>query len=422
MAVAAMAVPAVQAEKPGLNDISKAEAKEAEAKAEAKEAKKEEKEAPASERPKIEVCFVLDTTGSMSGLIQAAKDKIWSIANELVSAKPAPEIKFGLIGYRDRGDDYITKVTDLTDDIDDIYGKLMAFSAAGGGDGPESVNQALNEAVTKMSWNEDKDVLKIIFLVGDAPPHTDYKDDVQYGDSCKEAMKKDLIINAIQCGSDGATAKIWKEIAGLSEGQYVAIKQSGGAVAMATPFDDEIAALNSDLAGTVVAYGDERARRFAGGKVALARDSAPEAAAARLDYLKKSKEAAVDAFAADPASASGPVPTARPGSASVIAGGGDLIEQLADGSLGFEDIEDEKLPEELKELNEEERTKYVEKRIEDRKVAQEKLNEALKKRADFITAEKEKLKKEGKGDSFDLKVEEIIRTQAAEKGISYDKK
>ncbi|MFM7561538.1 MAG: VWA domain-containing protein, partial [Planctomycetota bacterium] len=65
--------------------------------------------------PQIEVCFVLDTTGSMSGLIQGAKDKIWSIANELIATKPAPKIKFGLIGYRDRSDVYITQISDLTE-------------------------------------------------------------------------------------------------------------------------------------------------------------------------------------------------------------------------------------------------------------------------------------------------------------------
>src|SRR6201988_2292959 len=51
-------------------------------------------------KPRIEVCFVLDTTGSMGGLIEGAKQKIWSIANEMVSAKPTPQLKLGLVGYR----------------------------------------------------------------------------------------------------------------------------------------------------------------------------------------------------------------------------------------------------------------------------------------------------------------------------------
>jgi len=53
---------------------------------------------------------VLDTTGSMGGLIEGAKQKIWSIANEMISAQPTPELKLGLIGYRDRGDEYVVKI------------------------------------------------------------------------------------------------------------------------------------------------------------------------------------------------------------------------------------------------------------------------------------------------------------------------
>ena len=75
-------------------------------------------------KSRIEVCFVLDTTGSMGGLIEGAKQKIWSIANEMISAQPTPELKLGLIGYRDRGDDYVVKSFGLTDDIDAIYGHL----------------------------------------------------------------------------------------------------------------------------------------------------------------------------------------------------------------------------------------------------------------------------------------------------------
>lgn len=65
-----------------------------------------------NERSHIEVVFVLDTTGSMSGLIQAAKEKVWSIASTMAQADPAPEIKMGLVAYRDRGDEYVTRVVD----------------------------------------------------------------------------------------------------------------------------------------------------------------------------------------------------------------------------------------------------------------------------------------------------------------------
>lgn len=77
------------------------------------------------DKPQIEVCFVLDTTGSMGGLIEGAKRKIWSITNDLISTKPTPSIKIGMIAYRDRTDAYTTKNFNLTDDIDEIYGHLM---------------------------------------------------------------------------------------------------------------------------------------------------------------------------------------------------------------------------------------------------------------------------------------------------------
>ena len=109
----------------------------------------------AAERPAVEVVFVLDTTGSMGGLIAAAKDKIWSIANTLATADPAPQIRMGLVGYRDRGDAYVTLATPLSDDLDAVYTQLMQFQADGGGDGPESVNQALYEAVTRPDWSRD---------------------------------------------------------------------------------------------------------------------------------------------------------------------------------------------------------------------------------------------------------------------------
>ena len=98
----------------------------------------------------------------------------------------------------DRGDAYITKVIDLSDDLDAIHGHLMGFQADGGGDFPESVNQALNEAVTKVSWSKDKKTLRMIFLVGDAPPHMDYPDDVKYPVTCKLALERDIIINAVE--------------------------------------------------------------------------------------------------------------------------------------------------------------------------------------------------------------------------------
>src|SRR5262249_52346353 len=124
---------------------------------------------------------------------------------------------------------------------------------------PESVNQALNESVTKISWSKDKKTLRMIFLVGDAPPHMDYKDDVKYPVTCKLALEKSIIINTVQCGNDAECKKYWLDISKSAEGRYVQIAADGGQVAhIATPFDKELAEINVKINKTQLVYGAPR--------------------------------------------------------------------------------------------------------------------------------------------------------------------
>ena len=142
-------------------------------------------------RPEIEVVFVLDTTGSMGGLIAAAKEKIWSIATHARAAQAAPEISMGLVAYRDRGDAYVTQVVDLTKDLDSMYAKLMQFRADGGGDGPESRQPgARRRGQQDLVEPRTSNAYKVVFLVGDAPPHMDYQDDVKYPDDASRPPRR----------------------------------------------------------------------------------------------------------------------------------------------------------------------------------------------------------------------------------------
>lgn len=364
------------------------------------EAKDATRKKTAPKVPQVEVCFVLDTTGSMASLIQGAKDKIWSIANELASAKPTPNIKFGLVAYRDREDDFVTKSFNLTDDIDTLYEHLMSFQAKGGGDSPESVNQALHDAVTEMSWNKSKRVLKLVFLVGDAPPHMDYPNDILYPEVCKLALEKRLIINTIQCGTMAETTRVWRDIADKSEGQFAAILQSGGTIAIATPFDKKIAEINLQLNLTIVGYGDIRVQNSVRSKVASNAKAKPEAVADRADYYRNLRGAA----------------GGRSGG-KVLGGEEDLVEQVIQNKIKLEEIDREKLPDDLKKLTPEKQIIEIKARVESRKKLQTQINELLKKRNAYMIKEKKKQAKAGIDDGFDLKVKEIIRKQAADKGI-----
>ena len=348
---------------------------------------------PPQSKPRIEVCFVLDTTGSMGGLIEGAKQKIWSIANEMISAQPTPELKLGLIGYRDRGDEYVVKSFSLTDDIDAIYGHLREFQAGGGGDAPESVNEALAEAIHKMPWSSDSKVLKIIFLVGDAPPHMDYPNGPKYPDLCREAAKKDLIINTIQCGEMAETKPIWQEIAKLSEGSYVGISQSGNVAVISTPMDKELSRLNERIGTTLIPYGDSKLQAEVHAKYAMAASAPVAAMADRLSYNSKTGKA--------------------------VQGRGELVDALNDKRLKLDEIDQKQLPTELQKLDRNELQKRIAKTRDERADLQKQIVEVSKKREAYIQSENKRLAAEGKGDAFDQKVTETLHAQAAKKGINY---
>src|SRR5204863_6026000 len=125
--------------------------------------------------PRVEVAFVLDTTGSMGGLIEGAKRRIWSIARRIGEGRPRPDLRMALVAYRDRGDAYVTRVHDLTADMDAVYRDSMSFQADGGGDGPEHVSAALPDAAHRESRSQ-RPARKLISLTGDSPPHGDYQD------------------------------------------------------------------------------------------------------------------------------------------------------------------------------------------------------------------------------------------------------
>ena len=349
----------------------------------------------------IDVVFVLDTTGSMSGLIEGAKQKIWSIANTVATAQPRPVIRMGLVGYRDRGDEYITKLTPLTDDLDAVYADLMKFEAGGGGDGPESVNQALAEAVALQPWADNAKALKLIYLVGDAPPHMDYEQDTRYADTCSTAASKGIIINTIQCGTWVEATPIFQEIARLAEGEYFAIQQDGGVTVVATPFDEELASLGANLAATACGWGDERAQT----RASLKADTATEIAAA-APVMAQAERAAYFASATGKSSALGEQ---------------ELVDDVKSGRVQLADIPKDQLPEQFKSLTLEQQQAKVEEIAAEREKIHARIAELSQKREDYIKAELAKLGAEAK-DGFDEKVTDCLREQAERKGITYEKK
>ena len=111
-----------------------------------------------------------------------------------------------------------------------------------------------------MSWSQDQSTYKVVFLVGDAPPHMDYQDDVKYPQVVAAAAAKGIVVNTIQCGSMSDTVAPWQHIASLGRGRYFTVEQAGSAVAIETPFDAQIATLAAELDGTRLYYGSPSSR------------------------------------------------------------------------------------------------------------------------------------------------------------------
>jgi hypothetical protein len=351
------------------------------------------------QHPVIEAVFVLDTTGSMGGLIQAAKDKIWSIAATMAAAQPAPEIRLGLVAYRDRGDDYVTRVVDLTKDLDGLHAELMQLQAQGGGDGPESVNQALHEALHRIGWSRDPGVYRVIFLVGDAPAHLDYPNDVPYPQTLAEAQRRGIRVNAIQCGTLAETTQEWQRIAQLGNGGYFQVEQSGGAVAIATPYDESLARLSSELDETRIYYGraEERAKK----EEKLAATKATQAAAAPAVLARRAGFVASES-----------------GEAS-LKGENELIEDVASGRVDLDALPEAQLPAPLAELKPEARRALIDEQAAKREALKQQIKDLSAQRGDYLKSQVEA--EGGAESSLDHKIFSAVREQAAEKGLSYDK-
>ncbi len=352
--------------------------------------------APAG-NPKVDVVFVLDTTGSMSGLIQTAKEKIWSIATTMASAQPTPEIRIGLVAYRDRGDHYVTKVVDLSDDLDSIYATLMDFQADGGGDTPESVNKALYDAVHNISWSQGTQAYQVVFLVGDAPPHMDYQDEMKYPEIMAAAKKKGIVINTIQCGEIPTTAGPWTQIASLGNGKFFQVEQAGSAVALATPFDAEIAELSARLDDTRLYFGTDEEKERMASKVA-----ATDKLHASSSVETRARRAAFNASA---------------GGRANLLGRNELVDGIVSGTVKLDELDEAELPAALKPMAPEEQKAYIAGLAGERAKLQRQIRELATDRDDFL--EKKVEEAGGFKDSLDQKIYEAVAEQGKEAGLEY---
>src|SRR5262245_19045452 len=345
--------------------------------------------------PNVDVVLCLDVPGSMNGLIDSAKIKLWDIVNDLGKVKPTPNLRVSLYSYGHNTypatAGWVRKEIDFTTDLDAVYKKLNALTINGG---TELVARVCRDAITQQEWSKDKKALKMIFVASNEPADQDKQETLK--EVSTMALEKDIMINTIYCGNvSNSEARGWEEFAKSAEGRFVSIDQNKGvATVVATPHDQKLAELSVKLNSTYVAYGKEAERKE-----------------------KAENQKAQDGKAAQNS------PAAAASRATSKAGGlyrnadWDAVDRLRDDpKFDISKIPEDQLCDELKKLKPEERVKFVEKKLEERKAIQKDIEELSKKRAEYIATELKKNAKQGDA-AFDEAVRKTLRDQAAKKGI-----
>ncbi|MFN8672793.1 MAG: vWA domain-containing protein [Candidatus Sericytochromatia bacterium] len=178
----------------------------------------------------LDLTFLIDATGSMGDEIASIQKTIKDVSDRIQQLTPKPEkIRYSLVSFRDRGDEYRTKRYDFTSTLSFFQDSLNELKAGGGGDYPESVNEGLKVAINEVSWSDNNtNAIRLVFLVGDAPPHLDYSDDTKYNISMSDAVKKGIKIYSLAAsGLDSRGEYIFRQLSQYTSAKFLFITYGG---------------------------------------------------------------------------------------------------------------------------------------------------------------------------------------------------
>ncbi|MEZ4656332.1 MAG: VWA domain-containing protein [Caldilineaceae bacterium] len=190
-------------------------------------------DAPAPGYTQLDLLFVVDATGSMDDEIAKLKSSMADVADQIDNLPERPDVRYGLVHYRDRGDSYVVRTVDFTPNLNDFQYELAALRAGGGGDYPESVNEALHSALNDLHWRSPErggDTLRLMILVADAPPHLDYRwEDFSYDTDMIEAARRGIKIFPVGAsGLDEQGEYIFRQMAQFTGGKFIFLTYEDG--------------------------------------------------------------------------------------------------------------------------------------------------------------------------------------------------
>jgi Mg-chelatase subunit ChlD len=168
----------------------------------------------------VDIVFILDTTGSMGEEIKRLLETIDIIHMNLTALPNLPEVRFGMVLYRDRSDAYVTKVIHPTNNINKFRTALTRVTADGGGDTPEDLQSALKETMETIQWNHDG--LRLGFVITDATAHLDYVQEYTYIKAAETARQKGIKLFTVGTGGlDIHGEYILRQISQLTYAKYL---------------------------------------------------------------------------------------------------------------------------------------------------------------------------------------------------------
>ncbi|HUG90684.1 MAG TPA: vWA domain-containing protein [Planctomycetaceae bacterium] len=343
--------------------------------------------------PRIQLAILLDTSGSMQGLINQARTQLWKIVNELATARRdgrPPDLEVALYEYGKsslaKNDGYLRQIVPLTDDLDKLSEELFSLTTNGG---QEYCGWVIDAAVKGLAWSESAEDLKLIFIAGNEPFT---QGPVDYKQACRAAIEKGITVNTIFCGPQPEGEQTgWKDGALAADGSFLSINQNEQVATIRTPYDEKLAELGAKVNQTVVTFGRESERRAALQQVEradeLARRAAPAAAAERAGFKGSGGYAARS----------------------------DLVEAVKDKRVELEGLGDEELPEELRGKTLDERKSILAAKEADRAKLQTEIQKLSAERRKFIAEHEREQAQSDKHSTFDTAVLQTIREQASKK-------
>ena len=184
--------------------------------------------ADCNEEPIIDIAFVIDATGSMGDEISYLQAELLNVIGRVSDSLPDADVQSASVFYKDKTDNYLTKIDGFSKDAASSVKFIQEQRAGGGGDFPEAVDDAMEDAVNKLEWR-DEATTRLLFLVLDAPPHESENNIKRMQVAVTQAAKMGIQIIPVACsGINKSTEYLMRSMALATNGTYTFITDHSG--------------------------------------------------------------------------------------------------------------------------------------------------------------------------------------------------